>query len=65
MLVRKHSLVGRLEPLEGEVAVQFHHGASGRHRVGAVNLDFVVALAIQRQRGQDDQQGELDELLDG
>ncbi len=32
----------------GEVAVEFDHCVTGRHRVGAVDLDFVIALCERR-----------------
>src|ERR1035441_3467914 len=49
MLIGKHSVVAGFEALKGEVAVQLHHGVPGGYRVGAVYLDFVVVLAVERQ----------------
>ena len=42
----KDAVHGRLRSLEGEVAVQLHHGGFGRNRFRPVNLDLVVVLRL-------------------
>src|SRR5208337_1188486 len=59
MFIRKNALVNGLETFKGEVTVQLDHSAAGRHRVGSIDLNLVVALRIERQRSYGSQEGEL------
>jgi hypothetical protein len=46
VLSRVHSVDHRLHAHEGEIAVQFKHRVSGRHKVGTVDLNFITALGV-------------------
>ena len=44
MIGREHAILHRLGTVDGEIAVQLHHGFAGLDRVVAIDLDFVVVL---------------------
>src|SRR5689334_24391188 len=50
VIVGIQAILGSLESLEGEVAVQLNHGLMRRHGLVGIDLDFVVALAEERER---------------
>ena len=41
---RKKAVLEGLRALEGEIAVQFHHGVTGFHLIVSVDLNFVIVL---------------------
>src|ERR1039458_10137973 len=60
MFVRQDAVVYLLKAFKCEVAMKLDHGASGGYRVGVIDLNFVVALRIERQSRNSDQYSELE-----
>ena len=53
----QHAVDEGFAALESEVGVKLDHGVVGRHEVGAVDLDFVVALRQRGESGQEEKEG--------